>query len=241
MDKYFARYERYDRAGVDALCRRSDIRGIVLGDLFCHRRMFQNGIAEFVLLLSQVLASDKTVIYQAPLYVTGRNLDEVKSILALLHGSGKKTYVIVQDFGTAELVAREYGSIGLIWGQLGRVRERRYSGEFFTFLQHKRFVGMETGDVQLAQRMTAYGLTPFFTDAPLHYQTLGRICYLEYQVGHCDPAACHSGCYQLRAENETYGMTIDGYMMGKEYRPVPQADVETACETYGAELICTMA
>ena len=36
-------------------------------------------------------------------------------------------------------------------------------------------------------------------------------------------------------------MTIDGYMMGKEYRPVPQVDVETACETYGAELICTMA
>ena len=61
--------------------------------------MFQNGIADLILLMDRVLASKKEAVYQAPLYVTGRNLEEVTAILRLMDGYKKESCVIVQDFG----------------------------------------------------------------------------------------------------------------------------------------------
>ena len=145
--------------------------------------------------------------------------------------------VIVQDFGTARMAAGSYKNIRLIWGQMGRVRERRYSDEFLQFLKERGFTGMETGDQELAGRLYSFGLVPFFDNALLQYQTLGRICYLEYETGRCEPELCRQGCYSLRAGGEEYEMTIDGYMLGKKYRMIPENILETVHKKYGAELI----
>lgn len=237
MKKHFVGRESYDPEQVGQLCGRDEVKGIVLGDLFCQKRMFRNGIADLVLLTDQVLSSGKTVIYQAPLYVTSRNADEVASVLNLMDGYGKESYVIVQDFGTAEMAACDCSNIRLIWGQLGRVRERRYSDDFLLFLKEKGFTGMETGDPDFAERLRSFGLVPFFNTAVLQYQTLGRICYVEYQTGRCDPGLCHTGCLSLRAEHEEFEMTVDGYMLGKKYRPVPEQTLREICAGQNAELI----
>ena len=96
---------------------------------------------------------------------------------------------------------------------------------------------METGDPDFAERLRSFGLVPFFNTAVLQYQTLGRICYVEYQTGRCDPGLCHTGCLSLRAEQEEFEMTVDGYMLGKKYRPVPEQTVREICAGQNAELI----
>lgn len=237
MREYFAGRETYDLGRIEELIEKSEVKGIILGDLFCQKRMFQNGIADLILLMDRVLASKKEAVYQAPLYVTGRNLEEVTAILRLMDGYKKESCVIVQDFGTARMDAGSYKNIRLIWGQMGRVRERRYSDEFLQFLKERGFTGMETGDQELAGRLYSFGLVPFFDNALLQYQTLGRICYLEYETGRCEPELCRQGCYSLRAGGEEYEMTIDGYMLGKKYRMIPENILETVHKKYGAELI----
>ena len=63
-------YESYDFDTIDKLCNNEEVKGIILGDLFCNERMFKNGVADLVLMINKVLESDKVLIYQAPLFVT---------------------------------------------------------------------------------------------------------------------------------------------------------------------------
>ena len=93
MREYFAGRETYDLGRIEELIEKSEVKGIILGDLFGQKRMFQNGIADLILLMDRVLASKKEAVYQAPLYVTGRNLEEVTAILRLMDGYKKESCV----------------------------------------------------------------------------------------------------------------------------------------------------
>lgn len=229
---YMARYETYDADRIDCLCQSDEVRGVVLGDLFCQKRMFGNGTVDLILFLEKLMLAGKEAIYQAPLYVTSRNLDEVVSILKLLSGYKGKAYVIVQDFGTAQAASRDFPGIKLIWGQMGRVREHRFSDDFLDFLKLKGFYGMETSSPELAARLAKRQMAVLWGNARLTYETLGRNCYLRYQTGVCDPAACLGGTYGLEMENGSFSMTIDGYMLGKK---IAYLDEETYFEVCGHE------
>ena len=238
MNEYIAGYEYYDQERIRSLCNDPCVKGVLLGDLFCQKRMFENGIADLFLLMNDVLLSSKEVFYQLPLYVTSRNMDEVKAVLNLMERYDKDSYAIVQDFGTAEWIARDFSRIKLIWGQLGRVRELRYSDDFLHFLKKKSFTGMETFDRKLSGRLASLGLVPFFSNCKLEYQTLGRQCYLEYQTGLCNPAVCRKGSCSLKTEDEDFQMTIDGFVMGKKYRMTPEEDMTAAIREFSAQIIC---
>lgn len=213
---YMVRCETYDEERIQGLCQSDEVRGIIVGDLFCQKRMFENGIVDLILLIKKIMLTDKELAYQAPLYVTSRNLDEVVSILRLISGHSRNTYAIVQDFGTAEVIRRDFPRIKLIWGQMGRVREHRFSDDFLNFLKLKNFYGMETCQPEFAKRLTRFQLVPFWGNARLTYETIGRNCYLTYQTGSCDSKACLGGNYALRMEDGSFSMTIDGYMLGKK-------------------------
>lgn len=232
MDKYIIRSDTFDAQKIENAIKNAEVGGVILGDLLCGKRMFGGGIAQQILLTDAVLKSDKILVYQAPLYVTGRNTEQVKSVLALIDGYDKTSYAIVQDFGTARLISREYGHIKPVWGIMGRVRERRFSDEFLNFLKQNGFVGMETCDAALIGRLPAFGLTPYYGDCELQYQTVGRNCYLKYQTGECDPSVCRSGSYSLKAEDGSIEMTVDGYILGKKYRKIPADEYEAVCRNF---------
>lgn len=221
----FVCYESYDWDKINNLINDEKVAGIILGDLFCHRRMFENGVADLILMIKRVLESDKVLVYQAPLFVTSRNISEVRSVLGLISGAVKNSFVIVQDFGTAEMVAKDFGKLKLIWGQLGRVRELRYSSQFLELIKSKGFYGFETGNDGMIEKLREFDLIPFITASFFTYKTLGRECYLEYQTGKCDPTLCKSGYYKLKAQQMDYEMTIDGYMMGKLYCYLPDEKI----------------
>lgn len=213
--RYMVRYETYDAERIDSLCQSDEVRGIIIGDLFCQKRMFENSVVDLILFIKRILLTEKELVYQVPLYVTSRNLNEVVSILKLISGHTQNTYAIVQDFGTAEVISRDFPKIRLIWGQMGRVREHRFSDDFLNFLQLKGFYGMETSNIELAKRLTEFNIVPFFGNAQITYETIGRNCYLQYQTGICDSKACLHGKYELEKADGSFSMTIDGYMMGK--------------------------
>ena len=55
MDKYFVAYESYDAKILESLCGDGDVKGIILGDALCNKRMFRGGISELVLMMNRVL------------------------------------------------------------------------------------------------------------------------------------------------------------------------------------------
>lgn len=233
----FVCYESYDWDRIHDLINDENVKGILLGDLFCHERMFENGVADLILMIKSVLESDKVLVYQAPLFVTSRNIREVRSVLGLISEAAKEYFVIVQDFGTADMVARDFGKLKLVWGQLGRVRELRFSDPFLAFLKDRGFYGFETGDDGMIARLREFDLVPFVTASFFTYKTLGRECYLKYQTGKCDPTLCRSGCYKLKALQADYEMTIDGYMMGKSYCYLPDKKIRAIEKEEGIVLI----
>lgn len=240
MNDYFVCRETYTLQDIENLIGQSEVRGIVLGDILCPRRMFDGAIAQQILLTDKVLKSDKILIYQVPLYVTSRNMDSVKSVFDMIEGYNKVSYAIVQDFGTARLINREYTRIKPVWGIMGRVRERRYSDEFLTFLKQNGFYGMETRDPALIKRLIEFGLVPFYGNCEIQYQTLGRNCYVKYELGICDTSVCRSGCYSLKAEDESIEMSIDGYILGKKIRRIPAGEFEKTCQSFNvAKIIFT--
>lgn len=221
--RYMARFETYFEKRVDKLCYADEVRGIVLGDLFCQKRMFVNGFVDLILFIKKIMTTDKELVYQTPLYVTGRNIDEVTSVLKLLSTHNKPVYVIVQDFGVTEAIRRDFPMLKLIWGQMGRSRELRFSSDFLLFLKLKDFYGMETSNLELANRFAEFDLVPFFGNASLEYKTIGRNCYLQYQTGKCDRNACIDGVFELEADDSTLSMSIDGFMMGKKLNYIDKA------------------
>ena len=230
-------YEHYDWDMLDDLINDDEVKGIILGDLFCHERMFDNGVADLILMIKRVLESEKVLIYQAPLFVTSRNMREVRSVLGMMSGTDKESFVIVQDFGTAEMVMKDFRKLKLVWGQLGRVRELRYSDQFFEFIKDMGFYGFETGDDGMIGRLRKYNLVPFVTVSFFTYKTLGRECYLKYQTGKCDPKMCKSGGYKLKAKQVDYEMTIDGYIMGKTYLYLPEEKIRILEKEEGIVLV----
>lgn len=234
MDKYLVRCDTYGLNKIEDILNDEKVLGVVLGDILCAKRMFDGGIPQQILLMDRVLQSGKTLVYQVPLYVTGRNFDLVKSILDLINGYNKISYAIVQDFGTASLIARNHPNIKLIWGIMGRVRERRFSDDFLSFLKQQGFTGMETCDPALMKRLAGFGLTPYYGNCELQYQTLGRRCYLEYQAGFCAPSVCRSGCYSLKAEDNSIEMTVNGYILGEKKKQIPADEFEEVANKYSA-------
>lgn len=214
--KYMVCCETYNEKRVDSLCQSEEVKGIILGDLFCQKRMFENGIVDLILFMKMVMFTEKELLYQLPLYVTGRNLSEVISILKLISRHSQNIYAIVQDFGMAEVIGRDFPGIKLVWGEMGRTRENRFSDSFLNFLKIKGFYGMETSCIEFARRLAAFNIIPFYKNAKLTYQTVGRNCYFQYQTGNCDSEACRQGKYELETEDSSFSMTIDGYMLGKK-------------------------
>ncbi|MCH5161965.1 MAG: hypothetical protein J1G38_00555 [Clostridiales bacterium] len=237
MNKITVRSNTYDLSKVQSLIAREDVGGVVLGDILCPKKMFDGGIATQILLAEKVLNSGKTLYYQAPLYVTGRNLDGVKDVLAMINGYGKTSYAVVQDFGTASLVGREYKNVKLVWGVMGRVREHKYTDEFLKFLKSNGFVGMETCDRTLVERLIGLGLKPYYDDSRIIYRSLGRTCYLKYQTGICDPVLCRSGRYCLRATDGAIEMSVNGFILGEKLEKIPAAEYDEVCEKFDVERV----
>ncbi len=233
----FVSYEYYDWDRLNSLINDVEVKGIILGDFFCYERMFENGVADLILMIKRVLESNKVLVYQAPLFVTSRNMNEVRSVLGMMSRAAKESFVIVQDFGTSEMVKKDFGNLKLVWGELGRVREFRYSDKFFEFIKDRGFYGFETGDDGMIERLREYNIVPFVTASFFTYKTLGRECYLKYQTGKCAPMLCKSGCFKLKAKQVDYEMTIDGYMMGKTYCYLPDEKIKAIEKEEGIVLI----
>lgn len=237
MREYYVGFDTYDQKKISKLCADAEVRGVVLGDLFCTKRMFSGGIAEEIACISHVMKSGKTVIYQTPLYVTNRNMDEVMSVASMILEESQSHMIITEDIGVAVAVREKYPQARLIWGRMGRNREYRYNDDFLEMLKDSGFGGFETADSTLAGRVQEAGMKPFLLYGNLYYATMGRECYMKYQTGSCDRAACLSGNHCMKDKESNFKMSIDGYLLGERFSYGDQNAIWELAEKMDAQVI----
>lgn len=211
----------YAPGDVKSLLSDEGIAGLVLGDLFCQRRMFDFGEMGFMDAVKQVWEAGREIVFQTPLYVTPDNFASVCDTLGFLHslGGGK---VLVQDVGLVQKISAEYAALVPVWNRMGRSREYTFSSEFLRFLKSCGVEAFETDSPEMAQRLSQCGLGSWLVYGNLHYRTVGRVCYTRYQTG-CPEDNCAALCRRsnLRmqlADDPSFGMTVDGYILGERLR-----------------------
>ena len=84
MRSYYCALETYPEDAFVQLIGDSAVKGLILGDRFCQKRMFPDGLAQEIVFMKQAMESGKELLYQTPLYVTTRNWDTVLSIVKLI-------------------------------------------------------------------------------------------------------------------------------------------------------------
>ena len=216
MIQYYVGLNTYSHEVVQNLCSSKAVKGIILGDLFCTKRMFNNGIAEEILLMQEIIKAEKEIIFQSPLYITSRNYDEVLSILKMLDSYSINTSAIVHDMGLVHLIHKRFPTIKIIWGRMARTREYHFNDNFFTLLLKEGVCGIETAEIKFITDIKKSNLCPYLVYGNLQYITVGRQCYQMYQGLTCNRDNCLIGRYSLKESESQFCMTINGHILGEK-------------------------
>ncbi|MEE1086818.1 MAG: hypothetical protein U0L05_06595 [Schaedlerella sp.] len=223
--------EVYDRDVIRKICEHPQIDGVVIGDLYCQKRMFENGIYDMFAYIDILKSCGEKVIFQTPRYITDRNMEEEIEKVRFLVENKQIDAVIVQDIGVAAEIAEILPDLELIWGKMGYNRNPVANRSFFEFLKQYRVYSVETADPKRKQVFQAMGLNVYTMVGDLKYQSVNRECYYLYQNDIFDKK-CDRGCLKRKQElvqvNGRIQMTVDGYMLGRryDYSRMPESEDE---------------
>lgn len=215
----------YDDISIKKILNTSEIHGIVLGDLFCQKRMFDGGILQMYEMLSLVGRSEKQLVFQTMLYNTEKQFEETIQILKYLDRRFPGSIVSTVDLGILLWCQRECNTLKVIWNRYGRNRERYHNAYFFDLLKDLQVVGIEVDLVEDAAFAKEQGLDPFIIYEKDHYRSLGRVCYNRYQLeikGQDCVHSCRNGMYEMRTKDGKNVMTLDGYILGQQWKKNPR-------------------
>lgn len=211
----------YNDDDINTLIQSNDINGIVIGDFFCQRKMFVKGEPQFYEALNMIGHSQKTLIYQTPVYITSRNrmqiMDNIKYINSVFPGS----IILTQDIGVLKYIKDNCNTVEVAWSRMGRSRENSFNNLFYEVIQELGVSFIETESIDMADNMTECSIEPLFIYGNIHYKTIGRRCYCQYEldIQEEDCASyCRNSDYQLETLDGSYGMTIDGYMLDSKLK-----------------------
>lgn len=217
MKQYYLGLDCYDNAYFTELVSKKDIKGLVVGDLFCNNRMFEHGIIDLLLLIDTIASHKKTIIFQCPIYVTSRNIDQISFMLKYIERKNTKTYVIVHDLGMVNLIHREFKNFEIIWGRMARFRDYVLNHDFLMLLKDIGISGFELQNLKYRYLVQNSGLMPFIVYGEMKYVTIGRQCYNKYQGLECCREDCLNGRYSMNDLESDFKMTINGYIMGERF------------------------
>ena len=206
----------YNAESVSAVCSLT-AETVVVGDLFCTKRMFGSRQAEPDVIRA-LNAAGKRVVYQTPMYVTDRCFNEVAELVGYLYEQSLICGVIVQDIGLLSYLKKQCRP-NLIWNCMGVGRSRVSNRDYYAQLVSLGADCFQTSDSAVAAALKKAGCGVIFNYGALAYATMNRECYYCYQNDIFDKN-CGRGCIeapQYMTQKEL-GMTlgVDGHLLGRK-------------------------
>ncbi len=241
-----AALEYYDNTIIDDLAADPAVCGVVLGDLFCSRRMFAGGEAEMEDLVRRAKAAGLAVWYQTPRYLTDPVYDRTLERIRFWKSRGLADGVILQDIGLLGAMAPDAdenapgGGLSLIWGFMGVARNRAENLMHYEYLESLAPVTIALTRTDHEPAFRAAGIPACMIYGHMTYSTVNRECYYLYETG-CDAADCGRRCLEgsLHMQNQLLGfdMTVDGHLLNRKYDYADPAAVTKAAADSGRPVL----
>ena len=225
--KYVA-LDQYIKDDIIKISEISGIDGIVLGDLYCNKRMFEFSDHELIDFARRSSRLGLQCAYQTPRYLTERNFDSVMQLVLYLCKESMIKKVIVQDIGAASYIRRICPELSIVWGHMGIPRNGADNLLSYSFLKKYGITEIETDRVTRIPYLMELGFEVMIMQEHVTYKTVNRECYYmhenEIYDGNCE-RLCLTNMYSLVNKKCGFDFVIDGYTLGKQYKSLKQKEL----------------
>lgn len=212
--------------------------GVILGDLFCQKRMFENEWFDLFELAQMARQLGFNVIFQTPAYNTTRTAEATLSLARKLAASSLIDAAFAQDIGMVEAMA---GTIGaeLWWDRFSFNRDFVPNAYLIDFLLAHGVTRIEVLHPAHVRDVTARGASALVYGYGPEIAAFGRICYTEYFLEEpCERKILCSRSQPLIASVDKVALqyVADGYTLLDREQPqrrMQGLDAETAGEVSG--------
>lgn len=220
--------DQYTKDDIHKISEIPGMDGVVLGDLYCNKRMFEFSDHELIDFARLVCGLDMHCIYQTPRYLTERNFENVMQLVQYLYKEGLIEKVIVQDVGAVSYIRRICPDLPIIWGYMGISRNGAENLLSYSFLKNTGITEIETDRVTRIPYLMELGLKVMLMKEQVSYKTVNRECYYMHEKdiydGNCN-RMCLKSMSALVNERCGFDFSIDGYTLGKQYKPLSEQEL----------------
>lgn len=224
--------DRYTKDDIVKISEIDGIDGIVLGDLYCNKRMFDYSGHELIDFARKICELGLQCVYQTPRYLTERNFDTEMQLVLYLYSETLISKVIVQDIGAISYLRRTCPDLTIVWGYMGISRNGAENLLGYSFLKEKGITEIETDRVTRVPYLKQLGLEVMIMKEHVTYRTVNRECYFmhenEIHDGNCE-RACLKNRMSLVNKQCGFDFSIDGYTLGKEYKALDVQELSAYC------------
>lgn len=210
----------YSKTNMSSLCENELVSGVIVGDLFCLKRMFEYPNYDFYYFMQKLQMSGKQVLYQTPMYITDEVLQDQTEIFKFMKNEGMSPWVLVQDIGVALWIKEYFPDFTICWSRMGRNRNNIKNLQFYKFLYSIGIDCVEVDNYNMCQVLEKEGIKACLIDGNINFQTIGRDCYSLFQFAEkqstCNRLCNERGNYMKQQVGE-FKMSINGYVLGEKY------------------------
>lgn len=222
--------DQYSKEHIIGISDLSGIDGIIVGDLYCNKRMFEYGEHELIDIVRKAREYDLMCIYQTPRYLTERNFSREMQLILYLYKENLIQKVIVQDIGAASYICKKCYGLSIVWGYMGISRNGAENLLGYSFLKEHGITEIETDKVSYIPYLLELGFEIMLMREHIKYKTVNRECYYMYENeiydGNCN-RECLTKKYSLINNKCGFDFSVDGYMLGKQYKPLELQEIST--------------
>lgn len=152
--------------------------GVILGDLFCQKRMFENEWFDVPGLAEEARRTGFDVIFQTPAYNTTRTIEATLALIRKLARDGLLDGVLLHDIGVVEAM-REYSHVALWWDRFAFNRDFIPNAPLITFLHGQGVSRVEVTRPGHVGDVAGGGCGALLYGYGPEIASFGRVCYTE--------------------------------------------------------------
>lgn len=198
------------------------VSGICLGDPFCQKRMFANGIFDLPDLARHAKRRGLRVAYQTPVYNTSRTIDDTLALARSLARRDLLDVCLVHDIGVLGTL-RNLPVIEVWWDRYSFNRDVDISVSLLEFLREQGVAGVELVRGRDVSTVTKTGMKPLLHIYGPAVTAFGRTCFTEYLLNEpCEQKIlCRSSQpYIASADKVPLEYIADGYTLVEKTSPI---------------------
>lgn len=157
---------------------RGQATGVIMGDLFCQKRMFENEWFDLPGLAEQARNAGFEVIFQTPAYNTTRTMEPTLALIRKLAQGNLIDAVMVHDIGVVEAI-RDLPALPLWWDRFAFNRDFIPNAPLVRFLRGEGISRVEVTRPGHVGDVAGGGCGVLLHGYGPEVASFGRICYTE--------------------------------------------------------------